>query len=93
MYDEYGELIMEDDGSFYSPHGPEVLAFIRCECYTCIDNVKIVKYCLTRLFVQCIIESEASTLDLSSENVAELIMTVLGPEPRQRTWPRCAQKG
>uniref|UniRef100_A0A8C2ZG60 Protocadherin-15 n=1 Tax=Cyclopterus lumpus TaxID=8103 RepID=A0A8C2ZG60_CYCLU len=23
MYDEYGEVIMEDDGYFYSPHGPE----------------------------------------------------------------------
>lgn len=25
MYDEYGEVIMEDDGYYYSPHGPEVL--------------------------------------------------------------------
>ncbi|XP_041645580.1 protocadherin-15a [Cheilinus undulatus] len=24
MYDEYGEVIVEDDGYFYSPHGPEV---------------------------------------------------------------------
>ncbi|GLD65136.1 protocadherin-15-like isoform X1, partial [Lates japonicus] len=23
MYDEYGEVIMEDDGYYYSPHGPE----------------------------------------------------------------------
>ncbi|XP_034753511.1 protocadherin-15a isoform X3 [Etheostoma cragini] len=23
MYDEYGEVIMEDDGFYYSPHGPE----------------------------------------------------------------------
>ncbi|KAK5620609.1 hypothetical protein CRENBAI_021588 [Crenichthys baileyi] len=23
MYDEYGEVIMEDDGNYYSPHGPE----------------------------------------------------------------------
>uniref|UniRef100_A0A3Q2EA02 Protocadherin-15 n=1 Tax=Cyprinodon variegatus TaxID=28743 RepID=A0A3Q2EA02_CYPVA len=25
MYDEYGEVIMEDDGYYYSPHGQEVL--------------------------------------------------------------------
>ncbi|XP_028459004.1 protocadherin-15 isoform X2 [Perca flavescens] len=24
MYDEYGEVIMEDDGYYYSPHGPEL---------------------------------------------------------------------
>ena len=24
MYDEYGEVIVEDDGYYYSPHGPEV---------------------------------------------------------------------
>lgn len=28
MYDEYGEVIMEDDGYYYSPHGPEVLCFL-----------------------------------------------------------------
>lgn len=28
MHDEYGEVIMEDDGYYYSPHGPEVLAFL-----------------------------------------------------------------
>lgn len=28
MYDEYGEVIMEDDGYYYSPHGPEVLPFL-----------------------------------------------------------------
>lgn len=27
MYDEYGEVIVEDDGYYYSPHGPEVLPF------------------------------------------------------------------
>lgn len=26
MYDEYGEVIMEDDGYYYSPHAPEVLS-------------------------------------------------------------------
>lgn len=31
MYDEYGEVIMEDDGYYYSPHGPEVLLFLRFE--------------------------------------------------------------
>ncbi|XP_054653844.1 protocadherin-15-like isoform X12 [Dunckerocampus dactyliophorus] len=25
MYDEYGEVIMEDDGYYYSPHGPELV--------------------------------------------------------------------
>lgn len=28
VYDEYGEVIMEDDGYYYSPHGPEVLPFL-----------------------------------------------------------------
>lgn len=28
MYDEYGEVIMEDDGYYYSPHAPEVLPFL-----------------------------------------------------------------
>ncbi len=37
MYDEYGEVIMEDDGYYYSPHGPEVLPFHRCECHILID--------------------------------------------------------
>lgn len=31
MYDEYGEVIMEDDGYYYSPHGPEVLPFFECD--------------------------------------------------------------
>lgn len=61
MYDEYGEVIVEDDGYYYGPHGTEVLPFFRCEFHTCIDNVKIVNYCLHRLCVQCIIEREVST--------------------------------
>lgn len=28
MYDEYGEVIMEDDGYYYSPQGPEVLPIL-----------------------------------------------------------------
>lgn len=34
MYDEYGEVIMEDDGYYYSPHGPEVLCFHIFEFHT-----------------------------------------------------------
>lgn len=29
MYDEYGEVIMEDDGYYYSPHGPEVFHVLK----------------------------------------------------------------
>lgn len=54
MYDEYGEVIMEDDGYYYSPHGPEVI--------TCFVNVnfilsliKIFNYCCTRVFIQSVI--------------------------------------
>jgi len=39
MYDEYGEVIMEDDGYYYSPHGPEVLSFLQWEYHTfCYDD-------------------------------------------------------
>lgn len=34
MYDEYGEVIMEDDGYYYSPHGPEVLPFLKFKLHT-----------------------------------------------------------
>lgn len=34
MYDEYGEVIMEDDGYYYSPHGPEVLSFLKFKFHT-----------------------------------------------------------
>lgn len=35
MYDEYGEVILEDDGYYYSQQGPEVLPFldILLRCY------------------------------------------------------------
>lgn len=33
MYDEYGEVIMEDDGYYYSPHGPEVMPFFDCDVF------------------------------------------------------------
>lgn len=56
MYDEYGEVIMEDDGYYY---GPEVI--------TCFVNVnfilsliKIFNYCCIRLFVQSIIYNSYS---------------------------------
>lgn len=61
MYDEYGEVIMEDDGYYYSPHGPEVLPFLGCECHIFSDNVNNVNYCLNRLRVQCVIEAAVST--------------------------------
>lgn len=31
VYDEYGEVIMEDDGYYYGPRGPEVLPFLTAE--------------------------------------------------------------
>lgn len=31
VYDEYGEVIMEDDGYYYGPRGPEVLPFLAPE--------------------------------------------------------------
>lgn len=31
VYDEYGEVIMEDDGYYYGPRGPEVLPFLTPE--------------------------------------------------------------
>lgn len=31
VYDEYGEVIMEDDGYYYGPRGPEVLPFLKFE--------------------------------------------------------------
>lgn len=45
MYDEYGEVIMEDDGYYYSPHGPEVVSFLGCEFHTLSGNIKILNYC------------------------------------------------
>lgn len=44
MYDEYGEVIVEDDGYYYSPHGPEVLPFPRVIMLTiaymgCVSSV------------------------------------------------------
>lgn len=31
VYDEYGEVIMEDDGYYYGPRGPEVLPILTPE--------------------------------------------------------------
>lgn len=47
MYDEYGEVIMEDDGYYPSPHGPEVLSFLKCDfhnhyCHNKLGCVSIV---------------------------------------------------
>lgn len=47
MYDEYGEVIVEDDGYYYSPHGPEVLPLLECEFQTFIDYLE---YYLKYLF-------------------------------------------
>uniref|UniRef100_A0A672J348 Protocadherin-15 n=1 Tax=Salarias fasciatus TaxID=181472 RepID=A0A672J348_SALFA len=38
MYDEYGEVIMEDDGYYYSPHGPEVLLKTRIKLVVDREN-------------------------------------------------------
>lgn len=40
MYDEYGEVIMEDDGYYYSPHGQEVLQILQYETYKYSDSTK-----------------------------------------------------
>lgn len=34
VYDEYGEVIMEDDGYYYGPRGPEVSPFLTPELGT-----------------------------------------------------------
>lgn len=62
MYDEYGEVIMEDDGYYYGPRGPEVLPFLGWEFHTFIDNVKNVNCCLNTLCVHFIIETANLTL-------------------------------
>lgn len=65
MYDEYGEVIMEDDGYYYSPHGPEVIPFLKCEFhddYPNNNNDYNNNYTLNRLCLQCIIETAVSTL-------------------------------
>lgn len=62
MYDEYGEVIMEDDGYYYSPHGPEVFPFLKCQFYISCDSVKNVKSCLNRLYVQFAMSTAVSTL-------------------------------
>lgn len=62
MYDEYGEVIMEDDGYYYSPHGPEVFPFLKCEFHTLSDNVKNVKYSPNMLCLQFIMKTAVSIL-------------------------------
>lgn len=47
VYDEYGEVIVEDDGYYYSPHGPEVLPLLECEFQTFTDYLE---YYLKYLF-------------------------------------------
>lgn len=39
MYDEYGEVIMEDDGYYYSPHGPEVFESDNTPLIGCVSSV------------------------------------------------------
>lgn len=58
MYDEYGEVIVEDDGYYYSPHGTEVLPFLGFEFYTLSDNLKSnLKYLVNRWCVYFIPET------------------------------------
>lgn len=57
MYDEYGEVIMEDDGYYYSPHGPEVLCFHIFEFHT----VTILTFLIIDLIarVPCVIQTSS----------------------------------
>lgn len=62
MYDEYGEVIMEDDGYYYSPHGPEVLCFHIFEFLHSVTYVKIFNYGLNSVCAVCVIQTSSGRI-------------------------------